>query len=280
LGENSVNTSYALTDYVLGSNEAEHERLTRQAGTLAPYTERLFRAAGMTIGQSVLDVGSGVGDVALLASALVGRSGSVLGIDRDSMALTRARSRATVAGASNVRFIEADLTNLQIDGDFDAIVGRFILMFLPDPVATLRSLAKHLRPGGVIVFQEASWASFFAHAQNLPLRTACGELLCGTFRRAGARPDMPLALFQGLLDSGFSTPSVHVEVPIANDAGGHRWLPELIATLRPRFRDLGLDTGPVGDFDTLYDRLEMELDHARSYAPLAGLVGAWARKPW
>jgi hypothetical protein len=29
----------------------------------------------------------------------------------------------------------------------------------------------------------------------------------------------------------------------------------------------------------LYERLEMELDHARSYAPLAGLVGAWARKP-
>jgi SAM-dependent methyltransferase len=274
-----MNTSYALTDYVLGSNDAEHERLTRQADTLAPYTERLFRDAGITVGQRALDVGSGVGDVALLAATLVGRSGSVLGIDRDSMALTKARSRATAAGASNVQFIETDLTDLRIDGDFDAIVGRFILMFLPDPVATLRSLAKHLRPGGVIVFQEPSWASFFAHAEHLPLRTACGELLCSAFRRAGAKPDMPLTLFQGLLDSGFPTPSLRVELPIANGAGGHRWLPELIATLRPRFSDLGVDTRPVGEFDTLYGRLEMELDHSRSYAPLAGLVGAWARKP-
>jgi ubiquinone/menaquinone biosynthesis C-methylase UbiE len=274
-----MNTSYALTDYVLGSNDGEHERLTRQADTLAPYTARLFRDAGVTIGQRVLDVGCGVGDVTLLVAALVGTSGSVLGIDRDLMALTKARSRATVAGAKNVEFIDTDLTDLRINGNFDAIVGRFILMFLPDPVATLRSLSKHLRPGGVIVFQEPSWASFFAHAEHLPLRTACGELICSTFRRAGARPDMPLALLQGLLDSGFPTPSLHVEVPIANDAGGQRWLPELIATLRARFRDLDLDTGPVGDFDTLYERLEMELDHARSYAPLAGLVGAWARKP-
>ena len=90
---------------------------------------------------------------------------------------------------------------------------------------------------------------------------------------------MPLTLFQGLLDSGFPTPSLHFELPIANDAGGHRWLPELITTLRPRFRDLGVDTRPVGEFDTLFDRLEMELNHSRSYAPLAGLVGAWARKP-
>jgi ubiquinone/menaquinone biosynthesis C-methylase UbiE len=275
-----MNASYALTDYVLGSNDAEHQRLTRQADTLAPYTERLFRDAGVTIGQRALDVGSGVGDVALLAAALVGRSGSVLGIDRDSMALTKARSRATAAGASNVQFMETDLTDLRIDGgDFDAIVGRFILMFLPDPVATLRSLARHLRPGGVIVFQEPSWASFFAQAEHLPLRTACGELLCSAFRRAGARPDMPLTLFQGLLDSGFPTPSLHFELPIANDAGGHRWLPELITTLRPRFRDLGVDTRCVGEFDTLCDRLEMELNHSRSYAPLAGLVGAWARKP-
>ena len=56
-----------------------------------------------------------------------------------------------------MRFVETDLTDFQFDGQFDAIVGRFILMFLPDPVATLRSLARRLHPGGVMVFQEPSW---------------------------------------------------------------------------------------------------------------------------
>src|SRR5450432_2082447 len=154
-----MNTAFAVTDYVLGSSDAEHERLTRQAKTLEPYTERLLRDAGLGRGQRVLDVGSGVGNVALLAASLVGETGQVVGVDRDTVALAKARSWAGAARATNVRFVETDLTDLQLDGDFDAIVGRFILMFLPDPTATLRSLAKHLRPGGLIVFQEPSWAS-------------------------------------------------------------------------------------------------------------------------
>ena len=47
--------------YALGSNDAEHERLIRQAARLTPLTERLFREAGIGPGQRVLDLGSGVG---------------------------------------------------------------------------------------------------------------------------------------------------------------------------------------------------------------------------
>jgi ubiquinone/menaquinone biosynthesis C-methylase UbiE len=263
---------------VFGSNQAEHERLMRQAKTLAPYTERLFRDAGVASGQRVLDVGSGVGDVALLAASLVGSTGSVVGIDRDAIALGVARSRADTARASNIQFLQADLSKLRIDGDFDAIVGRFILMFLPDPAATLRSLTAHLRPGGVIVFHEVSWASLYSLAGHLPLRTACADLICGTLRQAGARPDMPLALYQGFIESGYQAPNLRVETLVANDAGGHDWLPELIESLRPRFNELGMETQAVGDFGTLAARLECERENARSFTPLAGLVGAWARK--
>lgn|SRR5215469_10365004 len=54
-------------DYALGSTDAEHERLIWQGEHLAPHTERLFRESGIGEGQRVLDIGSGVGDVALLA---------------------------------------------------------------------------------------------------------------------------------------------------------------------------------------------------------------------
>jgi ubiquinone/menaquinone biosynthesis C-methylase UbiE len=53
-------------DYLLGSSDAEHERLIRQARRLAPVTERFFREAGISPGQRILDLGSGVGDVAML----------------------------------------------------------------------------------------------------------------------------------------------------------------------------------------------------------------------
>jgi SAM-dependent methyltransferase len=269
---------YASTDYVLGGSNAEHERLTRQARTLEPYTERLFRDAGLGRGQRVLDVGSGVGDVAMLAATLVGETGYVIGVDRDAIAVAKARVRAGAARATNVRFVETDLADLQIDGQFDAIVGRFILMFLPDPMATLRSLVRRLRPGGVMVFQEPSWNSFFCQTKHLPLRTACGELLCEAFSRANARPNMELTLFRGMLDSGLEAPQLRVEVPMANNPDGCRWVHDLLITVRPRLEDLGIASDTVGDFSTLAERLEAELDVARSYAPLVGLVGAWARR--
>jgi len=55
-------------EYALGSTAAEHARLIRQAAGLAPVTERLFREAGIGAGHRVLDLGSGVGDVAILAA--------------------------------------------------------------------------------------------------------------------------------------------------------------------------------------------------------------------
>ena len=76
----TVSGSDPTVQYSLGNTDAEHERLIRQAARLAPLTERLFREAGIGAGQRVLDVGSGVGDVAMLAGRLVGPSGEVVGV--------------------------------------------------------------------------------------------------------------------------------------------------------------------------------------------------------
>ena len=84
--------------YVLGDTGAEHERLIRQAAIFDPFTERLFRDAGVGPGQHVPDVGSGVGDVAMLAARLVGPTGTVVGVERDAGTLTKARERVVEAG--------------------------------------------------------------------------------------------------------------------------------------------------------------------------------------
>ena len=95
--------------YALGSTDAEHERLIRQAARVAPLTERLFRKAGIGPGQRVLDLGSGVGDVAMLVARLVGHSGEVVGIERDLRSLARAWARVAEAGLLNVSFIQSDV---------------------------------------------------------------------------------------------------------------------------------------------------------------------------
>ena len=67
------------SSYALGNTDAEHDRLIRQAAYLAPVTERLFREAGIGPGHRVLELGSGVGDVAMLVAGLVGPTGQVIG---------------------------------------------------------------------------------------------------------------------------------------------------------------------------------------------------------
>src|SRR5215470_20249784 len=123
------------TPYALGSTDAEHQRLIRQAASLAPVTERLFREAGIGLGQRVLDLGSGVGDVAMLVAQLVGPSGEVVAVERDRNSIAKARARVADAGFHNVSFNELNVNEIADDKPFDAAVGRFILMYLPNPVA-------------------------------------------------------------------------------------------------------------------------------------------------
>src|ERR1700747_2406887 len=98
--------------YALGSTDAEHERLIWQSSRLAPLTERLFREAGIGLGQRVLDLGSGVGDVAMLVARLVGPSGEIVAIERDSNAVAKARARVTEAGFNNVSFNESNVDEI------------------------------------------------------------------------------------------------------------------------------------------------------------------------
>ena len=147
--------------YVLRHSEHEVERPKAQARLIDPITERFFRAAGVGPGMRVLDVGSGAGDVAFLASDIVGSGGSVVGADRASAAVQVARDRAAARTSQNVSFLEGDPAELTFDRPFDAVIGRYILQLQREPVAMLRRLAAKVRPGGVLVFHEIDWGGLF-----------------------------------------------------------------------------------------------------------------------
>jgi cyclopropane fatty-acyl-phospholipid synthase-like methyltransferase len=59
------------SDYMLTDRQEEQRRLERQAELFDPLTEPVFRAAGLGAGMRVLGLGSGAGDVAMLAARLV-----------------------------------------------------------------------------------------------------------------------------------------------------------------------------------------------------------------
>src|SRR5258708_2831538 len=81
---------------------------------------RLFADEDLT-GRTVLDVGTGRGRLAL---ALAPRSGRVVGIDRDEVALTDARRAAAAAGLTNVEFVGLDAEAAEYSGlESDAVVA-------------------------------------------------------------------------------------------------------------------------------------------------------------
>lgn len=264
--------------YALGSTDSEHERLIRQAARLAPCTERFFRGAGIGTGQRVLDLGSGVGDVAMLVARLVGPSGEVVGVERDTRSITRAKARVAEAGLHNVSFTQSDVSQIASTRPFDAVVGRFILMFLPDPVAVLRSLSQLVRPGGVLAFQEPSWAPSLVLIARLTLWSACISLMLETFRRSGANPEMGLDLYRIFQEAGLPAPAMQMEVPLGDDSNFIRWMYDVICSLRPQIQQLNLSLVKLGDFDTLLERLQAEVAASNGVASWMAVVGAWARK--
>ncbi len=140
--------------YTMGRSDEETQRLIEQSRLIQPLTRRFLKSAGIDAGMRVLDIGSGAGDVSLVAAELVGPDGEVVGVDTNPDILDTARERVREAGHENVKFIEGDAQTLDLGGRFDALVGRLVLMYLPDPISVLKQLLKRLHYGGIVCFQE------------------------------------------------------------------------------------------------------------------------------
>jgi len=274
----ATQASNVSLEYVLGYTAAEHERLIRQAALIAPYTERLFRQAGVGPGQRVLDLGSGVGDVSMLLARIVGPSGEVVGIERDAGSIARAEARAAAAGLHNVSFIQTDVSEITSDKLFDAAVGRFILLFLPDPISVLRGVARLVRPGGVIAFQEPSWIPLLGLGSRLPLWSRVLHSIHETSLRCGVNPEMGPDLYRVFQQAGLPPPTMHMEIPLGSDAEFTRILCEVLFSLAPRAKNSGVSLKKLGDFATLPERVQAEVAASNSVVGFLPLVGAWSRK--
>lgn len=96
-------------------------------------------------GESVLDVGTGSGGLALLAAR---RGATTTGVDISESGLERARSRAKEEGL-DVRFDLGDAQSLPYaDGAFDVVVSSFGVMFAPNQRRAAKELARVCRVGG------------------------------------------------------------------------------------------------------------------------------------
>jgi demethylmenaquinone methyltransferase/2-methoxy-6-polyprenyl-1,4-benzoquinol methylase len=106
-------------------------------------------------GDRVLDVATGTGMVACELAARYGCA--VVGLDQSESMLGRARAKlaADPALARQIDLVVGEAERLPYDdGEFDALTFTYLLRYVDDPAATMRELARVVRPGGTIASLE------------------------------------------------------------------------------------------------------------------------------
>ncbi len=268
--------------YLFGHSDEETRRLLLQSRLFNPSTRRLLLEAGITAGMTVLDVGSGAGDVALLVADLVGPSGSVVGVDSNPRILDTARVRVAAAALPNVSFLSGDIAEIAFDRSFDAVVGRCVLFFLSDPVAALRKLVGWLRPGGIVAFQEPGNAAHRPAAlPPSPLLDRMWDWILELYRRTGMDLHAGLHVFHHFREAGLPVPTMHLDAAVGGgpDWAGYDYMAGLVRTLLPLFVRHGIATEEEVAIETLAERLRQEVSSQQGVVTTWSFITAWARKP-
>jgi SAM-dependent methyltransferase len=279
--EIAVQEGHSATDnYLLGHTPQAIQRLLLLGQIYQPFTRRMFVEAGITAGMQVLDVGCGPGDVSLIAADLVGETGSVLGIDASPDMLQAAQARVQAAGLKHVSFMAADLRTLTLDQRFDALVGRFILMHLPEPETVLRQLIRSVRPGGIVAFQEYDLSGYAdANFPPSPLWEQVWRLTTLPFQRAGGNIHAGMQLPSMFRAAGLPTPHLSYEASIGADSDwpGFDMRAEDVRMFLPLIQQFGLATEEEIGIDTLAERLREETVRSGGTARLPVVVSAWVQ---
>jgi SAM-dependent methyltransferase len=266
------------SDYLFAQATDETRRLKRQSQFFSHFTSHLLDSAGITAGMRVLDVGTGIGDVAFMVAERVGPQGAVVGVDMNPAMVDFARQRAQAAGITNVSFVQADLSQVVPDDQFDAVVGRAFLMYIKDRVALLRRLSQRLRPGGILAFQELDLTLAGTTLSPTPLFEQAGNRLTEVFQRAGL-DTQGLNLFHVFLEAGLPAP----EMDLMNTVGGgpewagYEQIVDVTVALLPLIIQFGIATREEVQIETLLQRLREEAATRQSAVMAHGLMNVWTR---
>ena len=263
--------------YILGHSEHELNRLRAQAKFLEPVTRRFLQESGIKRGMRVLDVGSGAGDVAFLAAELVGATGEVIGADTSPTAIAAATQSAQDRGFGNVHFREGDPREMDFDGQFDAVVGRYVLPFQADPAAMLRGLARNLVKDGLMVFHEPDF-TFVRSIPHAPLYDQVCRWIVDTTQMSGQSWSFLDKAYPAFVQAELPAPTMRIQTFVASAPHARDWLlavGDIIESLLPSMERLNVATSTEVDLQTLRERIWNEVTALDCVIVGRSEVGIW-----
>ena len=140
-----------LGETYISSERADvwHRGKARREETTGAATEMMIDLANIRVGDRVLEVAAGTGDLSMMVAKRVGPNGHVLATDISVSMLNRAAQAAREAGLTNVETRVMNAENLELDASsFDAVMCRSALMLFPHPLKALTSMQHIVKPEG------------------------------------------------------------------------------------------------------------------------------------
>lgn len=136
------------TDYESNAEVDEYDNRMSKFRDIGAEVEEALSALGLTAGQSLIEFGTGTGELAIAAS---GRCREVVAVDISAAMMDRARSKAAAQGRTNIRFVRSGLLGYRHEGEpADAAVTQIALHHLPDfwKQIALVNINRSLKTGG------------------------------------------------------------------------------------------------------------------------------------
>jgi SAM-dependent methyltransferase len=230
------------SEYILGTDAEELERLRFQHVVWVKEAHELFERAGLGAGAVVLDLGSGPGLTTFELAQVVGPGGRVIARDVSARFLaTLERERARL-GHAHVETSLGPVEELVLpEGRLDAAYARWLFCWLADPVPALERVRRALRPGGALLLQEyLDWG-----AMNLlphgPAFARAREACLASWRVGGATIDFAARAPELAPRAGFELESFRPRARLGR-AGSleWRWIEKFFRSYLPRVAERGL----------------------------------------
>jgi SAM-dependent methyltransferase len=163
--------------------------------------------AAIKLGNTVLDLGSGAGNDAFVARALVGDAGMVIGVDMTEAMIEKSRKNAQTLGYANVDFRLGDIEQMPVeDSTVDVVISNCVLNLVPDKKKAFSEMYRVLKNGGHFSVSD------IVLSRSLPegLQKAA-EMYAGCVSGAIIRQ----AYLNIISEAGFKDVEVKIEKPIS-----------------------------------------------------------------
>ena len=228
-------------DYVLGTHDEEIARLALQHRVWRPHASDAWKRAGFTVGQTLIDVGSGPGNATFDLAEIVGPRGRVVAVDRSRRFLDTLEATRRQRGLENIETLELDLDSSRLPTlNADGAWVRWVFAFVRNPRDLLARVRDSLRPGGMLVTHEYLDYTTWRSAPRLPEHEEFVEIVKKSWRQTGGEPDVGLDLPRWLAELEFETVSLKPILEVLSPSSyGWQWPKAFLASGLARLVDLG-----------------------------------------